>query len=116
MENRIVEVKGTTGSGFSLVINAYIEKAIKENKVLILTDTPDDFVDFEKENLTLITDDYEQVSFFHKKIEAQVIYIQNYQGLLDKLDRVFGKRGVEVFKRELLELQKISNIMVITSN
>ncbi|EHA4046242.1 hypothetical protein ACI4E8_002785 [Enterococcus faecalis] len=116
MENRIVEVKGTTGSGFSLVINAYIEKALKENKVLILTDTPNDFDNFEKENLTLITDDYEQVSFFYKKIEAQVIYIQNYQGLLDKLDRVFGKRGVEVFKRELLELQKISNIMVITSN
>ena len=116
MENRIVEVKGTTGSGFSLVINAYIEKALKENKVLILTDTPNDFDNFEKENLTLITDDYEQVSFFYKKIEAQVIYIQNYQGLLDKLDRVFGKRGVEVFKRELLELQKISNIMLITSN
>ncbi|MDT2844785.1 hypothetical protein [Vagococcus lutrae] len=116
MENRIVEVKGTTGSGFSLVINAYIEKAIKENKVLILTDTPNDFDNFEKENLTLITDDYEQVSFFYKKIEAQVIYIQNYQGLLDKLDRIFGKRGVAVFKRELLELQKKSNMIIITSN
>ncbi|MBF0012551.1 hypothetical protein HAX40_16480 [Enterococcus casseliflavus] len=116
MENRVVEIKGTTGSGFSLVIKAYIEKAIKGNKVLILTDTPSDFADFEKENLTLITDDFEQISFFYKKIEAQVIYIQNYQGLLDKLKRVFGKRGVEVFKRELLELQKISNMIVITSN
>lgn len=67
MENRVVEIKGKTGSGFSLVINAYIEKAIKENKVVILTDTPNDFADFEKENLTLITDDFEQISFFLQK-------------------------------------------------
>lgn len=116
MENRIVEIKGKTGSGFSLVINAYIEKAIKENKVVIVTDTPNDFDNFEKENLTLITDDYEQISFYYKKLEAQVIYIQNYQELLFKLEKVFSKELVEIFNEELGALNQIYGITVITSN
>ncbi|RYJ90629.1 hypothetical protein EWH84_11590 [Enterococcus faecium] len=120
MENRIVEIKGITGSGFSLVIKAYIEKEIKKNKVVIVTDTPSDFADFEKENLTLITDDFEQISLIKnivfKKIEPKVIYIQDYQRLLFKLEKVFSKEMVEIFNQEVGTLKQIYGITVITSN